>query len=82
MRVPIVLVDLLDTACLDSASRTATGNSRLTTLSQVDAVWTRGQRAQALSGSIPSPETRELQGKPSDGLEPSTPSLPWKCSTS
>jgi hypothetical protein len=22
-----------------------------------------------------------LQGKPSDGLEPSTPSLPWRCST-
>ncbi len=24
----------------------------------------------------------EIRLKPSDGLEPSTPSLPWKCSTS
>jgi hypothetical protein len=28
-----------------------------------------------------SPATAGLLSKPSDGLEPSTPSLPWRCST-
>jgi hypothetical protein len=33
------------------------------------------------AGVMPTGTGVDLQDKPSDGLEPSTPSLPWKCST-
>jgi hypothetical protein len=55
-----------------------TGNSRLTTPSQVDAF---GREVDAHTRDRPSSrcqKTHELQAKPSVGLEPTTPSLPWK----
>ncbi len=55
-----------------------TGNSRLTAPSQVDAF---GRQVDAHTRDRPSPrgqKTHKLQEKPSVGLEPTTPSLPWK----
>jgi hypothetical protein len=47
---------------------------------QVDVAWTLQQRAVASSANRKKPLAGE-KPKPSDGLEPSTPSLPWRCST-
>ena len=47
---------------------------------QVDVAWTLQQRAVATPGQQKKALAGERQ-KPSDGLEPSTPSLPWRCST-
>ncbi len=44
-------------------------------LQLVDAEWTRSQN----QGELRSNETPANTGKPSVGLEPTTPSLPWKC---
>jgi hypothetical protein len=46
--------------------------------SQVDAFWTRSGRAHPRSTLSAARKVRELQAKPSVGLEPTTPSLPWK----
>jgi hypothetical protein len=45
----------------------------------VDAEWTRWANQRDLP---PDANSLETSGKPSVGLEPTTPSLPWKCSTS
>ena len=45
---------------------------------KVDAEWTRDK----IEGDPPNDESPANPGKPSVGLEPTTPSLPWKCSTS
>ena len=44
----------------------------------LDAKWTRSGRASPSSARTPERKTLELQAKPSVGLEPTTPSLPWK----
>ena len=41
-------------------------------------IWTRSGRAHPRAAITAVPKTREFQAKPSVGLEPTTPSLPWK----
>jgi hypothetical protein len=53
-------------------------NSRPDDPFRTDQFWTRSGRARARLARALSAKTCELQAKPSVGLEPTTPSLPWK----
>jgi hypothetical protein len=47
---------------------------------RVDARWTPKHSVVGQRGNYEQPLSRQ-NGKPSSGLEPETPSLPWRCST-
>ena len=60
------------------AAPTDAGSSGTDDPFPIDRFWTRNGRAHTQSGPRASPKTAESQAKPSVGLEPTTPSLPWR----
>jgi hypothetical protein len=60
---------------------TSAGGARPTTLASNGHVVGIGRRGVVTYSRLCHRDMQDFREEPSDGLEPSTPSLPWKCST-